>query len=102
MGQRKRREFAGFYCTALLKLKDIFLFFFLCVRWCTPGFVMGMNAYLDNTSEDQRTLIDIENLFDGHCKYPLTQDDATQRLLASSKTYVKAFKHPLVMKYIND
>ena len=63
---------------------------------------MGMNAYLDNTPEDQRTLIDIENLFDGHCKYPLTQDDATQRLLASSKTYVKAFKHPLVMKYIND
>ena len=43
---------------------------------------MGMNAYLDNTPEDQRTLIDIENLFDGHCKYPLTQDDATQRLLS--------------------
>lgn len=81
MGQRKRREFAWFYCTALLKLIDILLFLFLCVRWCTPGFVMGMNAYLDNTPEDQRTLIDIENLFDGHCKYPLTQDDATQRLL---------------------
>ena len=29
---------------------------------------MGMNAYLDHTPEDQRTLVDIENLFDGHCK----------------------------------
>ena len=37
-------------------------------RWCTPGFVMGMNAYLDNTEEDKRTIVDIENVFDGHRK----------------------------------
>ena len=40
--------------------------------YCTPGFVMGMNAYLNNTSPEQRTLVDIENLFDGHCKYSYT------------------------------
>ena len=34
---------------------------------------MGMNAYLDNTPGDKRTLIDIENLFDGHCKYPVME-----------------------------
>ena len=43
---------------------------------------MGMNAYLDNTPENQRTLIDIENLFDGHCKYPQTHDPATQKLMS--------------------
>ena len=43
---------------------------------------MGMNAYLDNTPENQRTLIDIENLFDGHCKYPRTHDPATQKLMS--------------------
>lgn len=34
---------------------------------------MGMNAYLDNTPSDKRTLIDIENIFDGYCKYPVMQ-----------------------------
>ena len=29
---------------------------------------MGMNAYLDNKPKDERTLLDIENIFDGHCK----------------------------------
>ena len=29
---------------------------------------MGMNAYINQTPMDQRTLVDIENLFDGHCK----------------------------------
>lgn len=29
---------------------------------------MGMNAYLDKTPAEQRTLVDIENVFDGHCK----------------------------------
>ena len=42
--------------------------FIVSCRWCTPGFVMGMNAYLDNTEEDKRTIVDIENAFDGHCK----------------------------------
>ena len=36
--------------------------------YCTPGFVMGMNAYLDQTQQDERTIVDIENIFDGHCK----------------------------------
>ena len=77
---RKRKEFVLFYCTALAMVKG--LLFFFHVRWCTPGFVMGMNAYLDNTPENQRTLIDIENLFDGHCKYPRTHDPATQKLMS--------------------
>ena len=32
---------------------------------------MGMNAYLENTPKEQRTLVDIENIFDGHCKNPI-------------------------------
>ena len=32
---------------------------------------MGMNAYLENTPKQQRTLVDIENIFDGHCKNPI-------------------------------
>ena len=36
--------------------------------YCTPGFVMGMNAYLSQTQADPPDLVDIENIFDGHCK----------------------------------
>ena len=49
----------------LFSMSLLMCFFY---SYCTPGFVMGMNAYLNHTPLEQRTLVDIENLFDGHCK----------------------------------
>ncbi len=43
---------------------------FFHFRYCTPGFVCAMKSYLWNTEHisESRTLVDIEDIFDGHRK----------------------------------